>query len=90
LAFAADNSYEKGAKNVQLLLAPNLQAILKGVAPGVTGTLGEELSKKIQEFAKDNPVLKAYVRTLSQAMSVELYGLMGDAGAIVVPRPGGR
>jgi hypothetical protein len=87
LAFAADNSYQKSAKNVPLLLAPSLQTVLNGVTPGATGPLGEELNKGIKDYSKDNPALKAYLRTLSNAMSVELYALMGDAGAIEVARP---
>jgi hypothetical protein len=85
--FDEKNEHTRTSKQQPLLLAPNLSAVIKGVSPQATGQLGEHVNERIEEATKDNPVLKAYLRGLSEVMSAEMYCLMGDAGVIVAARP---
>ena len=85
--YNARKEYQTTSSIVPLLLAPNLAAIFGGVGLKATGPVGEQLNKRIDDATKDNPVLKAYLRSLSQTMTIEMYGLMGDAGAIAAAKP---
>ena len=72
---------------VRLDLAPNLPALFQGGVLKASGPIGERLNKRAKEAANNNPALKVYFRSISQRMSAEMYGLMGDAGTIHAEKP---
>lgn len=87
LVFNKVNAYETTRAQVSLLLAPNLPALFQGGSLKASGPMGEQFNKRVDQTVKDNPALKAYLRSLSEQMSVELYGLMGNAGTIHASKP---
>ena len=87
LVFNSQNQYQTTAKQAPLLLAPNLPSLFKGGSLKAGGPLGDQFNKTVEEAIKDNPALKSYLKSLSDQMSIEMYGLMGDAGLITAAKP---